>query len=99
MKAFEEMGRTELIKQINQGYLYAEMIRKNRTMIKDLIPAIKYARPISGNVLNMLNFSRYFLLKPIQRLGRGEIKSRSIEDVKSISIASKMYMEIINEHV
>lgn len=96
MKAFEEMGRQDLLKQVNQGYLYAEMIRKNRSMIKELISPIKSTKPIKNRLFVLYNFVKYFILKPIQRLGRGEIKSVSIEGVDSISLASKKYMDSIS---
>ena len=96
MKAFEEMGRNDLINQVNQGYLYAEMIRKNRSMIKELIQPIKSTKPIKSSFLNVYNFTKYFILKPIQRLGRGEIKSVRIDGVDNISLASKKYMDFIS---
>ena len=96
MKALEEMGRSDLINQVNQGYLYAEMIRKNRSMMKDLIPAVFSTRPVKSVIIITLNVFKYFLLKPILRIRRGEIKSTSIEGINDIATASISFMDCLS---
>lgn len=95
MKAFDEMKRSDLIVKVNQGYLYAEMIRKNMSMKKDIIPAIRATKPIKNSIRNGIDFICYFIFKPIKRLGRGEIKSRTIEGVENITAASIECMKYI----
>lgn len=97
MKAFEEMGREDLISRVNQGYLYAEMIRKNRGMKNILTTAISEAIPVRSKLANNLKFIKYFILKPIQRLGRGEIKQITVEGANDIAEATKQYMESISK--
>jgi len=93
MKAFDELKREDLAKSVNQGFLFAEMIRKNSTLINDIKESVNNTVLIKSRIVVYIDFVWYYLSKSIKRIFRKKIKIKELSDVKDISAAVKIYVE------
>lgn len=93
MKAFSELGRNDLCESLNQGFLYADMFRKNPNMYRELWNSIKGTRLLGSKLFVLANFAWYFLSKFTHIFYRNRLICREIQNVDNITMAVKLFME------
>lgn len=91
LNALEEMKRSDLIKKVNQGFLFAEMVRKNRSLIRQLIPSFLSTEIINNWFSVAFNFLRYFTEKPVRKLLRKKVTVESFYSVNNLEQATDVF--------
>lgn len=85
IKALEEMGHNDLINKIKQGYLIAELYRKNRNLGEVLKEAIKNVSLKDSKAKTCFDFASYFIVKSWCKLFRRNQQWKKCENLNHIS--------------
>lgn len=93
MKAFEEMDRHDLITHFNQGYLFAEMLRKNQSFAKILFSPIFKTTLVSSRLCVIYSFISYYVVKSIKKIFRKKTLTVSVNNIEDMDVAVERYNE------
>lgn len=91
LNALGEMNRNDLIKKVNQGYLFAEMVRKNRNIIRQLIPSFLSTDIIHNWLSIVFNFLRYYTEKPVKKLLRKKVTVETFYNINNLAQATDVF--------
>lgn len=92
IKALQEMNRDDLLRKINQGYLFAELLKNHHNMGAFLIKSIMHSKLENSFFSILFNFVKFFFVKPTVRLYRGYPKFEEYNGIENIRDAVNIYL-------
>lgn len=95
IKALSEMGRVDLINEINQGFFLGLLLKNNTNIIKIVIREILKIRFVKNRTITFCNILYFYFLKSLERINKtmsNSIQTYNFSDVEHIRGAAELYL-------
>lgn len=93
IKAFEELHFENYLTSLNQGYLFAELIKNNTKISKYCLAAILKTKKSESVIRITYNFIKYFITGGFRKYTRKKINKRVCQDVNSIDDSVRVFLK------